>query len=343
MATLDLASPAGFRVVLTADTTLAFSNVPVGRVVVFTVTFVQDATGGRVVNYPGNVKGDGGGVVAQPATAPGSVTVQSFYIDDGGATVWQARDLSGLGTVDNLLINPLFRVNQRAYVSGAATTGANQYTLDRWRVVTSGQSLTFSAAGIGNQITAPAGGVEQVVEGVNNQGGVHTLTWSGTATATVNGTAINNGGQTASLAAGSNVTVRFIGGTVREAKFESGTIATPFRAPLYSADLLLCQRYCVVYNLGNGEGLAIGTATSSASAYSWMLLPTTMRTASAAVTVSSGMTFYNPSPRSGTISGQLQTPFMLQIAITGTTGLTTGGSGYFAWASGGKITIDAEL
>lgn len=96
--TIDLSSPAGFRVSLTGDTTLAFSNVPTGRVVVFTVTFVQDATGGRLVSYPGNVKADGGGVVAQPATAAGAVTVQSFYTDDGGATIWQARDLSGLGT-----------------------------------------------------------------------------------------------------------------------------------------------------------------------------------------------------------------------------------------------------
>jgi len=90
VATLDLSSPAGFRVTLTGNTTLAFSNVPAGRVVVFTVTFVQDATGGRLVSYPGNVKADGGGVVAQPATAPGSVTVQSFYTDDGGVTIWQA-------------------------------------------------------------------------------------------------------------------------------------------------------------------------------------------------------------------------------------------------------------
>lgn len=62
----------------------------------------------------------------------------------------------------NLLINPLFLINQRGYVSGTATGGANQYTVDRWRVVTAGQNLTLS----GSQATAPAGGLEQVVEGV---------------------------------------------------------------------------------------------------------------------------------------------------------------------------------
>lgn len=90
VATLDLSRPAGFRVSLTGDTALAFSNVPTGRVVVFTVTFVQDATGGRLVSYGSNVKAEGGAAPAQPATAPGSVTVQSFYTDDGGATIWQA-------------------------------------------------------------------------------------------------------------------------------------------------------------------------------------------------------------------------------------------------------------
>ena len=90
VATLDLSSPAGFRVSLSGDTTLAFSNVPAGRVVVFTVTFVQDATGGRGVIYPASVKADTGAAPAQPSTAPGSVTVQSFYTDDSGATIWQA-------------------------------------------------------------------------------------------------------------------------------------------------------------------------------------------------------------------------------------------------------------
>ena len=69
-----------------------------------------------------------------------------------------------IGLVEkNLLINPLFNINQRGYVSGTATGGANQYTVDRWRVVTSGQNLTLSSS----QATAPAGGLEQVVEGAN--------------------------------------------------------------------------------------------------------------------------------------------------------------------------------
>jgi len=142
----------------------------------------------------------------------------------------------------NLLINGNYAINQRVYVSGTATTGANQYTLDRWRVVVSGQSLTFAAAGNGQQITAPTGGVEQVVEGLNVAGGVYTLSWQGTASATVNGTAVTSGGQI-TLTANANSTVRFSSGTVSKCQLELGATATPFEFRHYGDELSLCQRY----------------------------------------------------------------------------------------------------
>jgi len=88
---LDLSSPAGFRVALNQNVTaLTFAGVPSGRVVVFTITWVQDATGGRSVAFPASVKADGGGAPVQPVAGANAVTVQSFYTDDGGVTVWQA-------------------------------------------------------------------------------------------------------------------------------------------------------------------------------------------------------------------------------------------------------------
>ena len=115
VATLDLSSPAGFRVSLTGDTTLAFSNVPAGRVVVFTVVFVQDATGGRVVTFPASVKADGGGSPTAPSTASGSVTVQSFYTDDGGVTIWQAR---GMSAKLNAISDAAWAANKLLYLTG---------------------------------------------------------------------------------------------------------------------------------------------------------------------------------------------------------------------------------
>ena len=163
-----------------------------------------------------------------------------MYVDQG-ITLAQVGQLGGFR---NKLINGNFQVNQRTYVSGTATTSANQYTLDRWRVVTSGQNLAFSASGNGNQITAPAGGVEQVIEGINIEGGTYVLNWTGTATATVNGTARAKG-ETFTLTANTNATVRFVGGTVSLAQLELSTVATPFEHRPYGVELSLCQRYYI--------------------------------------------------------------------------------------------------
>jgi hypothetical protein len=177
-----------------------------------------------------------------------------------------ARTALGIGPVisfRNLLINGNFAINQRGYASGAATTGANQYTLDRWRVVTSGQNASFGAGNPDRTVTAPAGGIEQVIEGANIAGGVYTLSWTGSATATVNGAAITNGGNTASLTANADVTVRFSGGTVGQAQFELGTVATPFERRHSGLELTLCQRY---YEIGDGR-LEAYSLTGNNSSY----------------------------------------------------------------------------
>lgn len=83
----DLAEPAGLSVTLTEDvTTLALSNIPADKVVVFTIKWTQDVTGGWEVTWPAAFVGS----PSQPDPAAGSVTIQSFYTDDGGATIYQA-------------------------------------------------------------------------------------------------------------------------------------------------------------------------------------------------------------------------------------------------------------
>ena len=164
-----------------------------------------------------------------------------------------ARAALGIGSVisfRNLLMNSNFAINQRSYVSATNTTGANQYTLDRWRVVTSGQNLSFGAAAPDRVVTAPAGGIEQVIEGALIEGGVYTLSWTGSATATVNGAAVTNGGNTAALTANTNATVKFSGGTVTRAQFELGAKATPYERRFPSWELLMCQRYYQVVEAG---------------------------------------------------------------------------------------------
>ena len=145
----------------------------------------------------------------------------------------------------NLIINGDFRINQRGYVSGTPTSGANQFTLDRWFVFTSGQSLIFTGDDSGRVITAPAGGVSQVIEGANIVGGTYVLNWTGTASATVGGVARTKG-ETFTLTANTNVTVTFSSGTFSEVQLERGSVVTPFEWRHVGHELALCQRYYTV-------------------------------------------------------------------------------------------------
>jgi hypothetical protein len=173
-----------------------------------------------------------------------NTTTQSTEAYVNGAWNTVASTTNGqLAGFRNLLINGNFAINQRAYVSGTATSGAGQYTLDRWKVLVSGQNLAFAASGNGNQITAPAGGVQQVIEAGNVGGGTYTLSWTGTATADVNGTTVSNGAQV-TLPANTQATVTFTSGTVTNAQLEPGSAATPFEQRLNTTELSLCRRYC---------------------------------------------------------------------------------------------------
>jgi len=163
--------------------------------------------------------------------------------------------LSGLKGAKNILINSNFRINQREYVSGAATTAANQYTLDRWRVVTSGQSITFATLGTDNTITCPAGGLGQKVETLNVEGGTYTISWVGTATCTVDGVAKTNGA-TVTLTANTEADVIFSSGTVKNVQLEKGSVAADFEQRSYGEELALCQRYYEKANVGMWGGFS---------------------------------------------------------------------------------------
>jgi hypothetical protein len=148
-------------------------------------------------------------------------------------------DLGTTGVI-NLFANAAFMINQRGYVSGAATSGANQYTLDRIRVVVSGQNLAFSASTFGNKITAPAGGAEQVIEGRLITGGDYACTWVGTGTIQVNGVAQIKG-DTFTLTAWSNATITLFG-EIEQFMLTRPSMLKQFEYD-YSRDLSLCFRY----------------------------------------------------------------------------------------------------
>lgn len=163
----------------------------------------------------------------------------------------------------NLLVNGNFAVNQRGYASGFPVVGALTYTLDMWRVVTSGQAVTFANLGGGtancaNQVTAPAGGLEQVVPGENIQGGTYVLSWVGAGTAKVNNVAVVNG-VPFTLPAGLNAIVQFVG-VVSYAQLEPGGTATTFEYLPYEVNLQRCERFYEI-----GEAVTNGNANAGQS------------------------------------------------------------------------------
>lgn len=209
------------------------------------------------------------GNAAEAQTALGGTTIgKTLFTAADAATVRQAAGVPNSGPLSgrrNLVINGNFAINQRGYVSGAAVGAANTYTLDRWRVVTSGQNATFVAAGNGYTVTAPAGGLEQVIEGASIAGGTYVINWAGTATCTVGGTARAKGGSF-TLTANTNVTIRFSSGTVSEVQVEPGSVVTAFESSrAFGLELLLCRRYYEVLNTG-----CTGVSSAAGDFATWM-------------------------------------------------------------------------
>lgn len=189
----------------------------------------------------------------------------------------------------NLFMNSAFLINQRGYASGAATTGANQYTIDRIRVVVSGQSLTFTAGTFGNRITAPAGGAEQVVEGIYIVGGDYACTWAGTGAIQVNGVAKAKN-EVFTLPAGSNATIRMFG------EFEQFVLTRPDMLGRYEydyhRDLYNCSRYLpALIATGASSNWGVGVCTNAATALGSFAItfPVTARVAPTGVTVSAAL------------------------------------------------------
>lgn len=233
----------------------------------------------------------------------------------------------------NLVINGSGRINQRGYVSGTATSGANEFTLDRWYVVTSGQSLTFTGDDSGRTMTAPAGGVRQSIEGASIVGGTYVVSFTGTATCSVNGTT-RASGDTFTLTANTSIYIQFSSGTFSNVQLELGSIATPFERRPVGHELALCQRYY-------WRGLPAGSLNFPAYATSAIMafvvsFPSYMRIAPTVGVIAPGATL------SGcTISAFDQsTNTGARLVLTST---TTTVNANVSFAAGNYCEADAEL
>lgn len=197
-------------------------------------------------------------IYAKPSGTEGALLVGGVEV----VTFGSGGIISGLGK--NKLINGNFGINQRGYVSGAATT-ASQYTLDRWKV-TGTAGITFSTTNNVTTVTIPSGQtLQQVIEGVNLQSGTHVLSWSGTAQARIDGGAYGaSGAVTATATGGTNMTVEFGPGTVSFAQLEQGSLKSAFEQRFYGQELALCQRYYEVTGL-----LLLTTVTANFQSGFW--------------------------------------------------------------------------
>jgi hypothetical protein len=229
----------------------------------------------------------------------------------------------------NRLINANPIINQRGYVSGAATSGSNQYTLDRWRVVVSGQNVSWTNSGLTRTVTCPAGGLEQVIESLNIEGGTFVLSWTGTATATVNGTAVVENG-TFTLPANTNATVRFSSGTLSNPQLEAGTVATPFERRDYGRELAMCQRYLPVAAIPYNQYMYAGMAFSANSVQVFIPFSVPARSAPTGITAIGSPQF---SQNIGTPNGSV-------VFGAGTVlGASLSGSGISGFAAGNATAL----
>ena len=188
---------------------------------------------------------------------PNSPTIGQVFTVSNATWTWDGVKWTANGTPvvamgDNRIINGNFAVNQRGYASGtalpASPTVANGYGHDRWKAGSGGCTYTFTAAVPDTTITITAGTLTQIIEAGMIEGGVYTLSWTGTAQARVyqgspSGSYAASPVVTASLPAGANTIVEFNTGTVARVKLEIGSVATPYNRQSLAKSLADCQRY----------------------------------------------------------------------------------------------------
>lgn len=181
----------------------------------------------------------------------------------------------------NYVDNSGFAVNQRAYVSGAAST-AGTYMHDRWKAGAGGCTYTFAqSSGPSTTVTITAGTLQQVVEGAGLAAGTYMLSWTGTAQGRVGaGSYAASPVTAAGITAGANTTIEFNAGTLANVKFEAGTVATPWTAPKMDDTLTSCLRF-----YWRGQVVAAGSATAGVAFIAPYSLPMPMRAATPSIAI----------------------------------------------------------
>ncbi|RNC91115.1 MAG: DUF2793 domain-containing protein [Oricola sp.] len=138
----------------------------------------------------------------------------------------------------NMLINAGFDINQEEFAGGVVAAG--DYAIDGWGAPSGGAAADLSFAN--GVATISAGRLKQVVEDPGSALGDITLTWSGSALASIDGSvpaaspvSVNHGG--------GPISVEFTAGTVTRPMLALGDNPVPFRAWPRSIEKLRCHRF----------------------------------------------------------------------------------------------------
>lgn len=246
-----------------------------------------------------------------------------------------ARTALGIGDVITFRgkqINGGFTVNQ-LQLSGTVTLSAGQYGHDGWKAGASGCTYTVATSNNITTLTITAGSLQQVIDGAKIDGGVHCLSWTGTAQGKIGaGSYGATGINSTSLTAGSNVTVEFSTGTLSMVQFEQGTVPTPTERRPYPAELLLCQQY--FWQLNGNTIYAHGQVNGSGSALIFFQFPTQMKTNPSVTANLVSVTDSGGSSISlGAVAISAGGNSTTTLAVSGATGLTAGNATLFIGAS----------
>ena len=168
---------------------------------------------------------------------------------------------------DNIFVNGALNINQRV-VSGTVSLASGDYGHDRLRGGGSGCTYTFSSTDGITELNIASGSLESVIESASMQSGNYTLSWSGSAQASIDGGGPQASPIVFSANGTSNVTIEFSTGTITRVRVELGSIPTPFVKASDAEELIRCQRYYEKsYNLDvePGSSSIFGACTGTAA------------------------------------------------------------------------------
>jgi len=249
----------------------------------------------------------------------------------------------------NCLINGNFNINQRA-VSGTVTLAAGIYGHDRWKAGASGCTYTFAVSAGITTLTITAGSLLQIIDGSNLPLGTNTcaLSWTGTAQGRFGSGSYAATGTTASVVAGTNLSIEFNAGTLSLVQLEKGAVVTPFEQRMRSHELALCLFYYEqITTLSNAQSVASGFVASTTTAF--LNLVYSGKASSPTITVDANFAILTGGSATVAYTSTAITHKGLssaQIIVTGTFAAGNVGNGCLLrgdGTSGRIITISAEL